>query len=477
MSRALTAAELAALERAWLLGTSRGPAPVPSALSVEGDDAGLVSLAFRAQQRQLTARPPYAREAPTPIELPDDPRPTFPDALRPALRRLFVAARARKQLDVMRPVAWWMRDAGVRLHPFDTFAMGEPSFRACAGETEAWFDEQIGRQATESEWLPEATDETWDRYGPATRQRWLEARRREDPDAARALLEACFSRERAEVRVRLLQALATAPVPEDRPFLEGLAKDRSKRVRELAAELLARVPGTSAHEGALGALRELLRVRRRRGDLTLQVAPGADVNLVLAMVSGFHPDTVASALGIDDETMYGAGDAPTLAPAFAIGALRHDDPAASRRFLAYLVGQPQPTRTWLGLLEGLPPRQVRTFAQHLLVDRAAAALLEAPDEAADWAEVMEGPLSEQGARALLESPAYRKVVAALSGEDGIDIAKALARVAVLIPPSAARDAAATLQAKGAMAAPLVQALWRLLAELNEVTVDPTASGR
>lgn len=480
MSRALTTNELQNLERAWLLGTQRSPAPVPDRLAVadgqgEADPAGLVALAWRAQQRQLTALAPSSREAPTWIEAPADPRPSFPDALRPALARLVLAAEARSQLEVLRPVAWWMRDAGYRLHPFDTFAMGHASFDACIGDYEAWLGEQVGVPVVHQDWVPDADDTTWERYGPATRQHWLEAVRKNDPHKAREVLQGVWSRERAEVRLRLLQALAVRPVPEDREFLQSLSKDRSGKVRKLAAGLLARVPGSAEHDDIKKTLRELLRVKRRPGGLRIQIASGADLGLVLQQVSNVHPQALADELNVERSVLFVGSDAEMLAPAFAVGALRHGDEGLMEQFADGLGKGRTAVSVWVDLFEGIPPQVMRPFARRVLVGKAAVGLVEKPDDAEIWGELLASPLSDEGARAVLESAPYRKVVGALLGDDGMDIAKALVHVAILIPPSSARAAAATLEAAGAMAAPLVQALWRLLADLHEVTGDPTAS--
>ena len=86
-------------------------------------------------------------------------------------------------------------------------------------------------------------------------------------------------------------------------------------------------------------------------------------------------------------------------------------------------------------------------------------------------------LSDEGAAALRSTPAWQAALDGLVGEDGHDIATALGAIAILIPPAGAREALAEIEARGANAAPLIQALWRLLAELHEVSVDPAPPGR
>lgn len=462
----LTTQQLQALERAWLLGTQRGPAPVPDGY---GDDDGLAALAYRAQQLQLTVSAPTSRQAPTWVEAPADARPTFPDALRPALRRLVAGAETRGQLEVLAPVAWWMRDHGVRLHPFDTWAMGKAAFDPCVGDYEGWLAAQGGRTVRDDR-VPAATDQTWTQLGPVSRERWLRARRRQSPDDARALLEACWGHERADVRLRLLDALEEQLSEADRPFLEGLDTDRSQKVQQRARELLALVPGTDSHAERIAALAQVLTVKRPiLGKRRLQLAPGADVLHVMLALCRLHPAHVARDLGFDPKLLTGGGDAPALAPAFAAGALYHDDREWMERLVAPLAGKRQPLSVWLEVLDDDDPARNRVLAERLLVGDAAAALAENPAEAAEWVTLLQGPLPLAGSRAMRQSRSFTALLDGLLDAEKAGALEQLTQLAPLVHPGDASAALTALQAKGATAAPLIQALWRLLAHLNEVS--------
>ncbi|MBW8883113.1 MAG: hypothetical protein JF615_17355, partial [Asticcacaulis sp.] len=101
---------------------------------------------------------------------------------------------------------------------------------------------------------PDALDDrTWMLATPAVRQGYIEKRRREDAEAARVLVEAVWTSENADIRVRLLSALREGLSAGDAKFLQGLDKDRAPRVRELALRLLARLPGGSGDHPALRA--------------------------------------------------------------------------------------------------------------------------------------------------------------------------------------------------------------------------------
>ncbi len=117
---------------------------------------------------------------------------------------------------------------------------------------------------------PDVADDplTWREGSTGDRAAWLERRRREDPDAARADLEAVWLRETGESRARLLVALAAWVGPEDEPFLERALDDRRREVRAVAADLLSLVPGSAyavrARDRALAVVRVERHLMRRR---------------------------------------------------------------------------------------------------------------------------------------------------------------------------------------------------------------------
>jgi hypothetical protein len=82
--------------------------------------------------------------------------------------------------------------------------------------------------------------------------------------------------EGADLRFKLLQALRPGLCPADKPFLEGLAKDRANRVRELAERYLSRLPGATAQSSALKSVMERIvrgatGILRKRPTLKLEL--------------------------------------------------------------------------------------------------------------------------------------------------------------------------------------------------------------
>ena len=127
-----------------------------------------------------------------------------------------------------------------------------------------WADRQKSEAETQSYFDPEELDESnWAQATVSRRVAYLEQRRRDDPDGARALVEATWAQEDADARFRLLQGLQTRLSTSDQPFLSTLEKDRAPRVRTLAARFLARLGA-----GENPALRECLeRIKQGKSGL------------------------------------------------------------------------------------------------------------------------------------------------------------------------------------------------------------------
>lgn len=92
--------------------------------------------------------------------------------------------------------------------------------------------------------LEEPTGETWELGGPADRRAHLRALRAADPRAARELLESTWERETPDDRAEFVELLADGLGIDDEPFLESMLDDRRREVRQAAANLLTRLPGS-----------------------------------------------------------------------------------------------------------------------------------------------------------------------------------------------------------------------------------------
>jgi hypothetical protein len=117
-------------------------------------------------------------------------------------------------------------------------------------ETVAVVADQRGRWLMDqnADWQFTATDvideSEWETGSFDKRLLMLRQIRLIDPAAARDLLQKTWKDDPAEQRAQFLKEFVTGLTLADEPFLESLLNDRSKQVRSVAADLLARLPGS-----------------------------------------------------------------------------------------------------------------------------------------------------------------------------------------------------------------------------------------
>src|SRR5512139_368419 len=108
----------------------------------------------------------------------------------------------------------------------------------------------------------------WETGTRGGRVAYLVRLRRADPAAARFALRQTWAKEPAPERTAFLATFEQGLSLEDEPFLESALDDRAKDVRALAADLLARLPGSAyarrMAERARACLRAELRIVRMR---------------------------------------------------------------------------------------------------------------------------------------------------------------------------------------------------------------------
>ncbi len=87
-------------------------------------------------------------------------------------------------------------------------------------------------------------DALWEEGNLKERIAYLTQVRAEAPEQARTMLEAIWKQENAEARTGLLEVFKAKVSLSDEAFLENCLDDKSKRVKELAAEILSSLPGS-----------------------------------------------------------------------------------------------------------------------------------------------------------------------------------------------------------------------------------------
>jgi len=133
--------------------------------------------------------------------------------------------------------------------------------------------------ATEDVPASSETDGVWEVGTRGQRVAYLTRLRGTDPAAAREALAATWAGEPAADRTAFLSAFETGLGPEDEEFLEQALDDRAKDVRAVAADLLARLPGSGygrrMAERARACLRPERRTVRGRTQVWISVEPPA----------------------------------------------------------------------------------------------------------------------------------------------------------------------------------------------------------
>ena len=131
-------------------------------------------------------------------------------------------------------------------------AMQNPQWAYAAGVQETADPEQI-----------------WQEGSVAQRVSLLETDRTSDPAKARARLEASLKELNAKERAPMVAALHAGLSMDDEPLLEKLLADRSKEVRENAAQLLTRLPD-SAHSQRMTAWLQAMLSRDDKGEWQIE---------------------------------------------------------------------------------------------------------------------------------------------------------------------------------------------------------------
>ncbi|MEU4577588.1 DUF5691 domain-containing protein [Nonomuraea sp. NPDC023979] len=110
-----------------------------------------------------------------------------------------------------------------------------------AGRRGRWLAERAERWAY---LLEEPTGETWELGSAADRLAYLRRLRAAEPGEARRLLESTWERETPDDRAAFMAVMAAGLSMDDEPFLEAALDDRRREVRQEAANLLTRLPGS-----------------------------------------------------------------------------------------------------------------------------------------------------------------------------------------------------------------------------------------
>ncbi len=104
----------------------------------------------------------------------------------------------------------------------------------------------------------EDADKIWKNGSLEVRKNLLKELRQFEPEKGRIQLQNILSKEKAQERAILLEALEVGLTIDDEPFLEDALEDKSKLVRDVAARLLAQIPESQLVQRMIERVRPLL---------------------------------------------------------------------------------------------------------------------------------------------------------------------------------------------------------------------------
>jgi hypothetical protein len=278
------------LAKAALLGTSRAPVPTPPApgtpldtllSQLEGETAErrlLGSAALLAVWRQAGAQP-LSAHATLPVPAPPDDGPPCPAHTSRHLAQIL-------QGDMGSVLEEWLgalADAGRSLpHHWLPELLDLACQKRDLRPLIVSLLDARGRwlAAQHPQWqrlvippAPEAESDLWETGSRQTRLALLRHLRATTSGAAEELVGDTWSEEPAKDRAAFLEVFAIGLNPADEPFLESALGDRSKQVRTVAADLLARLPSSQMVKRMQTRLEPLLGLERRMlGQVHLRVS-------------------------------------------------------------------------------------------------------------------------------------------------------------------------------------------------------------
>ncbi|MDF2191199.1 DUF5691 domain-containing protein [Paraflavitalea sp. CAU 1676] len=293
----------------------------------------------------------------------------------------------------------------------------------CCGKRGAW----LGRFNPEWNFSIEVADtEVWQTGSLEQRKAALQDMRNTDPALGREWLQKTWPQEDANTKTELLAMLVTNIGAEDAPFLEGLAGEKSKKVKEQAVSLLRRIPSSSVVQLYEQVLRQSISYKKEK------VLPGLSSKHLLDIQL---PSTI-------DEQVFKSG----------IEKLSDKKGVSDEDFIVYQLAACVPPSIWEQLLGGSPEEVIAVLKKDVkgkyLIASIAQAIVQFNDRTWALAFVKHVdtnyielfpllPANEQDAYAInaLSHSADRAIIlcAERPGEWSIDLTRQIFRYAARHP--------------------------------------------
>ncbi len=152
-------------------------------------------------------------------------------------------------------------------------------------------------------YLPASTEEdegAWETGSREARLFVLAKLRSDDPMRARELVADAWAREPADTRAAFVKTIERNLSMDDEPFLESALDDKSKQVREVAAQMLATLPDSRLVARMVERVKPLIQIREQRNLLGAR-------NIKISVTLPEQLDKSALRDGIGTKTQAGQG--------------------------------------------------------------------------------------------------------------------------------------------------------------------------
>jgi hypothetical protein len=295
----------------WTMGgAAAGLAPSSWKDAIDGSDAvegELRLLALTGQYLGLCVGPTPSSALVAMVDIPALALPMLPATHTPLARRCL---KALKESQGQRDLIHLLAARGYAIHPADWMpSRHDDKVPDAYALWRDWAEAQANQDKSAQDAHDVLTKANWADWWPAARRNALADIRTREPAQATALLAANAGGESAEVRLTLIQCLATGLSDADAPYLESLSADRAPKVKALAASLLARLgrgSGSSEDAAELAGFFEFQTkglLRRTRILVPRPIKTPAQRNRREALFAQVDVSAFARALGVTAEDL------------------------------------------------------------------------------------------------------------------------------------------------------------------------------
>lgn len=224
----------------------------------------------------------------------------------------------------------------------------QPLIMACCGKRGEWLSR------FNNDWnysTPATGEEVWQTGSPEQRKMVLQQVRQTNPAQAREWLQKTWAQEDAATKTDLLPLLHVNISEEDIPFLESLAGEKSKKVKEQALKLLKQIPSSAIIQQYQQALQQAVQLKKEKTML------GLSSQTVLSFQLPANIDESIFKTGIDK--------------------LSSDKAVTDEEYILYQLTQAVPPAFWETQLQQTPAQIIQSWQKDAAGKKLLPALVNA----------------------------------------------------------------------------------------------------